>query len=457
MKWNIKIDKPSLGGYAPGYFNDDYPNYGNGNMAGRMLNADLTSPSALKPGKGLSAISSTSDLMRGVYPTVITADTTYATGLDAQYKITATSSTVGNTITGATGEDVAFYGGDVFFSYNKAANAGDIAKLVLPTTYTDDWWTGAGGTALKTDMPHPMVVAGTSGVLWIADGQYLKEWDGTTATDDAFDTQDEDSVIVDVEWNRNVVWIGANKPNVSGKKEGVIYVWDGTAPSWSSKAKIEGEIGALFVLNGTTYVIYKEDYDNDVCSVGYVDGETIHSVANYQGSLPEYYETTNYKGFIVWKSGTDLWAFGAGDNNINARVFQLCQVEAGSISNPFGDLLTFSANEMKKLSGYTTSSNWKSLLFESDATFRKSIVDDVYVKVNPMLANARMDLSLVDNAGNTLHTEEVSNSKQGTQTNIRIQTQCQADNFRVEIDNTNGNTTNPVEVRSILIKGHSQV
>ena len=124
-------------------------------------------------------------------------------------------------------------------------------------------WSGntvAGGSALTSGKPHQMVVAGTSGVLYITNGRYVAEWNGTTATDDSFDTEDADSVIVSIAWNQNRLWIAANKPNVSGRNEASVYIWDGNSPSWESQIKIGGKVGALYVKNGITFVFYKRTY-----------------------------------------------------------------------------------------------------------------------------------------------------------------------------------------------------
>ena len=49
--WEIKIDKISQGGFAPRYWDSEYPSFGNANMCARMKNLDLRSCHFLTAGK----------------------------------------------------------------------------------------------------------------------------------------------------------------------------------------------------------------------------------------------------------------------------------------------------------------------------------------------------------------------------------------------------------------------
>jgi len=53
-KFTITIENLSHGGLAPKYYAETYPNYGNKNSAGKMLNCDLTEAGYIKQGAGLA-------------------------------------------------------------------------------------------------------------------------------------------------------------------------------------------------------------------------------------------------------------------------------------------------------------------------------------------------------------------------------------------------------------------
>lgn len=453
MKWEINIENLSLGGYAPAYWKDTYGSYGNKNMAISMSSSDLTNPSYLTQGAGLSIIDTTTDLIRGIHPTVIQANKTYGIGEDGIYDITATAVSLIATVGTETGEDVALYSGKALFSYGT-----DVVEYDLASTWDKDWWTAvAGGGALTSGKPHPTEVAGTSGIFYIANGRYVAQWDGTTATDDAFDTADSDSTICDIRWNNNRLYIAANKPNVAGRNEGSIYTWDGSATSWENQIKIEGEIGSLYIRNGVTYVFYKKNMSKGVCTLGYISGLQIIDIANYYGSLPKYYQVTEDEDFILWASGTDgkTFAFGAGDNNLNVRLFQLSQAGTGGLANPFGAPITAYSTSVKKFSGYDVNSFWKSVQYDVTGDGKESMIDEIRFNIEKMATGAGLTWSLVNNQGTTKSTNTITFTKNGTNTNIRFTPMCKTDNFRMELAFSNGSATNPVCVKSIKIRGHT--
>ena len=453
-KWTIPINNISLGGYAPAYWKSSYGGYGNKNMAISMSSSDLTDPSFMTQGSGLATITGTvTDLVRGIHPTVIQANKTYGIGSDGIYDITASAVSLVATVSSTTGEDVALYDGHAKFSYGT-----DIVDYDLSTTFDKDWWTNvASGSALTSGIPHPMEVAGTSGVLYVANGQYVAEWDGTTATDDAFDTTDSDSVLCDIKWNQNRLQIASNKPNVAGRKEGSIYVWDGNATSWENQIKLRGEMGGLYIKNGITFAFYKKNLSKGVCTLGYVDGTRLRGLINYKGSLPKYYQITENEDFILWASGTDskAFAFGAGDKDLNGRLFQISACGTGGLVNPFGSPITASSAKIEKFSGYTVASNWKSIQYDVTGDGKGSMVDEIRFNIEKMATGARVDWSLVNNKGTTITSGIISYALHTTQTHIKFMPRCKSDNFRLELDFSNGSTTNSVKIKSVLITGHT--
>lgn len=455
MKWKIEILQLALGGFAPAYFKDTsgYPSFGNKNQAGAMVSCDLTNPTFLTQGKGLITITGTaSQLMKGILNNVILADKSAGVGGTELYEITADAVTAKacGTITG--GEDVALYAGSLYYSW--VTNIGKITTAFASPD--EDWWTiVAGGAALTSGVPHQLIVAGTSGVLYVTNGQYIAQWDGTTATDDVFDTTDSDSVIVSIVWNSNRLWIAANKPHVSGRNEASIYVWDGNSPSWENQIKIDGKVGALYVKNGVTFVFYQKNLSEGVITLGYCDGTQIKDIANYYGSLPTFYQVCDYEDFIIWASGTSVFAWGGGDLNLNTRLFQLATCGTGGLANPFGTPITASATKLEKFSGYTVTCSWKSLLFDMTGDGKKSMIDRIRFNFEKLATGARVDYTLKDNKGVSLDTGKISYTLDGGATTKDFTPRELGENFRVELDWAEGSATNPVSIKSITIFGHT--
>lgn len=455
MKWEIPINNISLGGFAPAYFKDTsgYPSYGNKNHAGAMVSCDLTNPTFLTQGKGLATIAGTVDqLMKGILNNVMVANKSVGVGGTKVYEITATtvtSKTIG-TITG--GEDVALYAGELFYSWN--TNIGKCSTAFASPD--EDWWTTiAGGSALTTGLPHQLIVAGTSGVLSVLNGSVVAQWDGTTATDDAFDTEDTDIVLVSGVWNQNRFWFAGNKPNVAGRNQASIFIWDGNADSWESQVKIGGKIGALYVKNGVTFVFYQKNLSEGVITLGYCDGSQIKDIANYYGSLPNYYQVTELEDFIIWASGTSVFAWGGGDLNLNTRLFQLAACGTGGLANPFGTPITASSTKLEKFSGHTVTSSWKSLLFDVSSTDRIGMIDQIRIRFEKLADGARVDWTLRDNKGTALKTGTVSYTTDGAVTSKTFNPKVQCENFRIELDWASGSSVNGLAIKSILISGHT--
>ncbi|GAI22621.1 unnamed protein product, partial [marine sediment metagenome] len=215
-----------------------------------------------------------------------------------------------------------------------------------------------------------------------------------TTVNVAFDTKDADIELVSQVWNLNRFWFAGNKPNASGRNQGSIFIWDGNATSWENRIRIDGKIGALFVKNGITFVFYTKNLSQTVCTLGYVDGTQIKDLVNYDGSLPSWYQVCDYEDFILWASGTDLMAFGGGDLKVGTRLFKLGTCGAGGLSNPFSTPITASANKLEKLSGFTKTSSWYSMLFNIRGNTRKSMIDKISSVPSPLPAAVKEPISV---------------------------------------------------------------
>jgi len=454
MKWKIILNNLSQGGYAPAYWKETYPTFGNKNQLAAMVSCDLTNPSYITQGPGLSTVSGTVDqLMKGILNNVMVADKSAGVGGTKLYEITPTAVTAKTcgTITG--GEDVVLYDGKLYYSWN--TNIGQITTAFASPD--EDWWTAvAEGSALTTSIPHQLLVAGTTGLMTVLNGSVIASWDGTTAVDSAFDSKDTDIVLVSQVWNQDRFWIAGNKPNTSGRNDASIFIWDSAAgTSWEDRIRVNGKIGALFVKNGITFVWYQKNLSKTVSTLGYCDGNQIRDIANYSGALPAYYQVCDYEDFIIWASGTAVFAWGGGDLKLNTRIFKLGTCGTGGLANPFGTPITASSNKLEKFSGYTVTSSFKTLLFDITNDDKKSMIDKVKFNFEKLATGAEVDYTIKDNKGTSLNTGTISYTLDGADTTKDFYPKCIAENFRLELDFADGSTSNNVAIKEIKVFGHT--
>lgn len=470
-KWSINIDN-FLGGFTPAYFEDDYPTIGNKNMAGKMKNVDLTNPKYLSQGAGLSTLTNgdqtgvVSELIRGILDMAVKADETYAVGKTKLYKLSSTAVTSDenfpHTIAGATqGEDVAYYHGKIYYTWYDGTD-GDIGELTLPSTFDDDWGstTPTGHTSLNKDVPLPLLAAGND-FLYIGNKNYITSYDGNIFTEKDLDLP-EDFVIQDLEWNLNRLFIAGNRPNVSGNNKNIssIYIWDGNAPSWEDEIPVKGEIKAIYVKNNILYVFWRDISGGS--RLGILDGATVRDVALWDGSLPNYYQVTDYKNFITWVSDGLIYAWGARDKDLPAIFFQLADGEyanIGGLACPFGVPLVASSEDtshkIAKFSGYNTNCYWKSLLFDTTGDERKSVIDEIIINFDTLKEGARADITLNYDEGTKSQTATISYTGDGATRQKKLTPNIKCESLRVEIDWSKGSPVNPVRFKSIKIFGHT--
>jgi len=501
MNWEIKIDN-FLGGLAPKYYAEAYPSYGNKNHAGAMLNCDLTDPGGMRQGQGLSTLTNATQagavttLINSIIDYTISTDTTYGVGGNKLYKITSMAVTNSGawprtidkgTVTGETGEDVCYFQGEIYYSYNHSGSAGDIGKYDLSSTFDDDWGsTVPSGAAALQNAPHQMIAAGNDR-MYIANGRYLASWDGTTFQDQALDLP-QNTVIQSISWMSDKIWITANKPNVAGKNKASVYIWDGVSTSWETEISIMSELGGTHVKNGTLFFFYRDVTNTGGYKLAYLNGISVIDVANYSGGLPTYSQITDYKDFIIWNSASlnALWsattfpwqlnlpwqtttgdalvyAFGSGDKDLPVRFFQMADCgysSAGALACPFGTPMIASQEstsfKLAQFSGYDVSSNWKSLLFDVTGGNRFSKIHRVKINFEQISTGARVDWSIKDNQGRTIHSDTISYSKLGAITRADYEINKLSENLRIEFDYSNGSTTNTVKIRNIKIYGRAE-
>ena len=489
QKWNIKIDNLSLGGFAPAYWKNPYASFGNVNQAGDMSNVDMTDPSGITQGPGLVALTNgtqaaaVTTLIKSILDKAVTANLTYAVGGAKLYSLSATAVTNAGifphtidkaAVTGEDGEDVAHFGGKLYYSYNYTGG-GDIGRHDLATTFVDDWGStipATGATALAGGVPHQF--AQTAEFLYVTNGRYITEYDLTNdiMTEQGLDlptgSEAQSHVISD---DRLYISVNLNDLSGNNKCEGIIYKWDRNADSWDPDSVFGlGRVGALYRKGGVVFVFHQDLTSTGGYHLGYVSGNQITNVASYKGSLPGFNQVTEIEGFLVWESSGLLYAWGSGGLDMTVRVFQYADgghATVGGIASPFGTLLTASnvttSYKLAKASGYDVNCSFKTKNFNvSQNTIgpkSTSLIDRITVNFDVLAANSRVDMLLnKDKSGvgwGGATTGRISHTGDGAicQKVFYPRTECK--NFRLEFDWSNGNVINNVKINNIIVEGHS--
>lgn len=571
MKYSITINDISQGGFAPAWYKETYPSFGNKNQAGAMTNIDMTNPGYIQQGPGLSTLtngaenSAVTTLIKGALDYAVSSDLTYGIGGSKLYSFSSTTVTSGvyfphtinkAVVTNEDGEDVGLYKGRLYYTYNHTNSVGssttrfditltsgttyrytfdgtgtdplitaisfvvgtqvtitgtnfstgnngiftitasgsnyfevdnpagvaendktlgtgtmvvlggDIGKYDLVTTFDDDWGStvpsGMGG--LIGGVPHQIVIGGND-IMYISNGRYITSYDGTTLIPQALDLP-SGTVIQSIAWMSDRLWIAANKTNLTGnnKNSSSIYIWDGTTDSWEAEIKLMGTAGGLHVKNGVLFVFYQDLTSTGGYKLAYVQGASITDVANFTGALPAFYQITDYKDFILFNSNGDLYAFGSGDKDLAVKLFQIADggySTVGCVICPFGTPIVASyqstSYKLAKFSGYDTNSSWKSTIFDITSDKDNTGIDFVRINFEALTSGARVDWSLVNNKGVTIYSDTISYAKLGASSTASYPLNGKVtDNFRVQLDYSNGSTSATVPIKNIKIYGSSK-
>ena len=474
--WEIDITR--LRGFCPKYFEDTYPSFGNKAQAGAMQNISLVDPNVMTQGSGMAELTNgdqggaVTTLIRGILRQVTSSGVSFAIGGNKLYKFSSDTVNSGGTPSwprtisddgSEVGEDVAYYQGALYYSYNQAGSIGTIGRYNLDATFDDDYWdTGTPAASDLQSAPHQMINGGDD-VLYIANGRYIATLDGTTGNDQGLDFW-QNSEISSITWNYNRVLAALNRPNVSGVNvnQSAIYRWDGFSSSWEGDpVEVSGRIGALYTKNGITYVWYESFLTGTArLTFGYINGVNVVPLRTFSGTLPAYYQVGEMSDYIIWLSSGRLYAYGPLSGEVESDMFQMMSPQyttaTGGIANPFGRILIASNAStnysLERESGYAVSANYKTLLFNTNPK-SKSEVREIIVEFNTLATGARVDLTLKDNKGTSLWTGIISYAGDGAVTKKTFRPGAQGENFRLEYDFTNGSATNPVEIRKTYING----
>lgn len=262
-KFTLSIDN-FIGGFAPAWFNSNYPSYGNRNMAGDMQNVDLTDPAGITQGPGLTSIdpNSTIDtLISNILDYAVSSGRTFGIGGDKFYELTpvsagtASTPALPHTITGTSvsAQDIVIYEGWVYYSYQTSVSANVGRYNTLRTAeidFDDDWATVSGSAHICASCPIPLCNGGNAR-LYIGSADRLSSFVGSTATynEDIVEIP-ADSEIQDLVWNEDRLFISANRITTSGFYLGQLHT--------GGDLFLIGANGPSTLVTSTDYVLKKE-------------------------------------------------------------------------------------------------------------------------------------------------------------------------------------------------------
>lgn len=181
----------------------------------------------------------------------------------------------------------------------------DIAKSNYDFSSNDfDYWvTTKGKTALQSGYPHPMVIF--ADILFIADGRYLHQIDGTTCTSQVL-ILPEDYVITALELYNGLIYIAAAK--FSGLTENVpaldacIFTWDSYSATWIDEFPVQDPIDSMKVFGGTL-LVFAQNY------MGYWTGSTINVLRQITSRVYKY-QISITKDRLLYLQGDSLFCLG---------------------------------------------------------------------------------------------------------------------------------------------------
>ncbi len=487
MSTQFKIEiNDFLGGFCPTYWTSDYPSYGNKNMAGKMLNIDLTNPKYLTQGPGLATLTNgdeskyVSTLIKGIMEFVPSNGITYGVGGDKVYKISTTevleekdgeAIIFPHTITkdnrsNIDAEDVVYYQGDVYYIYNDNVGGGIGIYNITTNEFDDDWNSTIpeGSAELQGNVPRPMIVAGND-VMYFGNQYYVGQWDGYAFVKDTLDLP-HDCVVQDLAWNANLLFIAVNRPNVPGDNKNIasIYVWNGNDPTWSDEIVVPGEISAIHIKNNQLFVFWRDISGKSRLAIQ--NGSILQDIVLFNGSLPKHYQVTEYKNFILWVSDESIYAWGSADPQLQPMMFQLADggySTVGGLATPLGVPFVASTQtvasthyyKLAKFSGYDTNSYWYSLDFSplGELLEEDILITKILVRFETLKTGAKCNVKLSLDEGKSNWTGSISYIEDGAVNKKRFFPNRRCSSFRVEFSFSEGSTANPVKIKDIIIYG----
>lgn len=472
-RWEVVFDNFYLGQGPVSHLNS-LAEDGNSGHYSEATNVDITDPTCLTQGPGLSNLTAgtqagaITEVTNFIMDTAVTSDVTYAIGATKLQKLSSTAVTnTGSwphTITGATdGESCIDFQGALYYFFNKASGA-DIGKYDLSATFDDDWGsTVPTGAAALQSAPHP--VAKKEDIMLFGNGRYVGTYVSATTT--LAPTKLDlgaNSEVADVLFHANQWYIAVNSGITSGtnRTSAQVYLYDGGAINSILSDEIAvglQRIGFIKADNGLIFICYKDASGLNV--YGFISGRSVVPLCYFTGNLPTYEKKTMYKaGFLAVESSGLIYVIGAAAPKYPVSISQLADggyATCGAIAAPFGTLLVASTDggsnhRLAKFSGYDTASSWKGLIHDLGGQI--GYVDEVIVLTNHASSGASCALSL------DLNQDQSNSSTMTLSASKRRHRFLQADigaheleDFRPVFDFSGGSTSNPMKIRKVVVRG----
>ena len=167
----------------------------------------------------------------------------------------------------------------------------------------------------------------------------------------------------------------------------------------------------------------------------------------------------------MWVSSGKIMLWGAKEADAPVTHSQYCQgaytTSVGGIAAPFGTLMIASNDGgsnyslAKTTTTYVLTFTWNTLAFKVSGAGFNSQLDIIQVETEPLASGAKANFSLVyDKAKTTLSLDSINYSASTNITKHKVGSKLpQVEDFRIDITNVGGSASNPVKIRSILVKG----
>jgi hypothetical protein len=378
--------------------------------------------------------------------------------------------------------DITEYGDDLFYVCDRAgASKATIGRRTGASSYDDDYMERSTGSttgtfSLTVGVPHKLLVGGDD-ILYIANGNKVSSYDRLTNIGvlSAIDLN-EDAVVTDIEWNSKKLIITVDWPNLTGSNRTLqrVFIWNTIDSSWDDDVPQVRRSGGMFTKGGVTFIFYQDITSDGQGRLGYLNGNTITELCQWNGTLPLFYQIDEKDGFICWVSrvGSEdlIFCWGSGDSKLPVRLFQLMRghhANIGAIGLPFGSLIVASEDgttggdnikaDISKEAGYDWDSFWHSMTFPISMDEKNAVIRKLTSDCNQLQVGAETILNLRNSAGTQLFRGTFSYSRLGRKTKKIYTMAKRAEDIRLEIDNRAGfsSTTTIVLIKKAIISGYS--
>lgn len=461
--FSIRIDK-FFQGMSPTFFKNTLSTFGNFNgHANAMTNCDILTPDYLTQGAGISNLSGNpSVLIKFIMDRVVASGVSYALSNTKLYQLTSSAISLKKTISGATrGESLVYLKSYLYYFYQD-----DFGRFDLSSSYDDDYGsTIPTGAASLQNASHP--VATKEDLMLFGNGRYLGVFTSSTTTLEATKLDfGNNTEVVDILFHNNKWLIAVNTANADDNSRGLGYLYWYNGAAVSSLLDDEAsvgiqKIGFIKVINGIIYIAFQDLSSSGGYKIGYLSGNRIITLGHFIGSLPNFRQKTLYKNLLLFISDNKIWAAGASVGELPFALSQIAQgkytTNTGGLAAPFGTPLIATDNgssySIAKFSGYTTTSDWTSLIQQLSQGKNLAYIKEMIVYTKALGSGARADITVKcnDEASNS-SAQAVSTENQ--RRHVFKINKSNVENVRIYINFANGSTSNPVKIKSVELTGN---